>query len=100
LIGVILGAEMYFTRKFEAARACALIAEQRIEVVTVVPLMLQRMLTRDAEALRPLRCIIAGGAMLSPALARESHARLGPVLFNLYGTSEGGFAIMAPPGQL
>jgi len=99
-MGVILGADMYFTRRFEAGRACELIARHKIEAVTVVPLMLQRMLNQDDQALTSLRCIITGGAMLSPALARESLAKLGPTLFNLYGTSEGGFAIMATPDQL
>jgi acyl-CoA synthetase (AMP-forming)/AMP-acid ligase II len=99
-MGVILGAEMYFTRRFEAAHACALIARHRIEVVTVVPLMLQRMLNRDAAALSSLRCIITGSDTLNPALARESLARLGPTLFNLYGSSEGGIAIMATPDEL
>jgi acyl-CoA synthetase (AMP-forming)/AMP-acid ligase II len=99
-MSVILGVEMYFTKRFEAARACALIAEHKIEVVTLVPLMLQRMLSRNAEALSSLRCIITGSATLPPALARESLARLGPTLFNLYGSSEGGFAIMATPEQL
>jgi acyl-CoA synthetase (AMP-forming)/AMP-acid ligase II len=100
LVGVILGAEMYFTRRFEAARSCALIAQHKIEVVTLVPLMLQRMLNRDAGALASLCCIITGAAALSPELARASLARLGPTLFNLYGTSEGGFAIMATPDDV
>jgi fatty-acyl-CoA synthase len=99
-MGVMLGGEMYFLRRFDARRACELIARHRIEAVTVVPLMLQRMLTADADALAPLRCVICGGAALSPALAREAVAGLGPTLFNLYGTSEGGFAIMATPPQL
>jgi acyl-CoA synthetase (AMP-forming)/AMP-acid ligase II len=100
LMGVTLGAEMYFTRRFEAAQACALIARHQVEVVTVVPLMLRRMLSQDAEALSPLRCIITGSDTLSPALARESLARLGPTLFNLYGSSEGGVVIMAAPDEL
>lgn len=99
-MGVMLGAEMYFLQRFEARLASTLIARRRIEAITVVPLMLQRMLNADAESLRPLRCIITGGAPLSPALARESLSRLGPTLFNLYGTSEGGFAIMATPELL
>jgi acyl-CoA synthetase (AMP-forming)/AMP-acid ligase II len=99
-MGVMLGAQMHFLRRFEADRVCATIARHRIEAVTVVPLMLQRMLNRDAAALTSLRCIITGGALLSPALARESLEKLGPTLFNLYGTSEGGFAIMATPDSL
>jgi acyl-CoA synthetase (AMP-forming)/AMP-acid ligase II len=99
-MGVMLGAENYLLRRFEAGRACELIARDKIECVTLVPLMLQRMLSRDAAALTSLRCVITGGAMLSPALARESLEKLGPTLFNLYGTSEGGFAIMATPDLL
>jgi acyl-CoA synthetase (AMP-forming)/AMP-acid ligase II len=100
LMGIVLGAEMYFTKRFDAARSCALIARHRIEVVTLVPLMLQRMLKVEGSSLASLRCIITGGAMLSPTLARESLTQLGPTLFNLYGTSEGGFAIMATPDLL
>jgi acyl-CoA synthetase (AMP-forming)/AMP-acid ligase II len=100
VMGVVLGAEMYLTRRFEAARACALIARHQIEVVTVVPLMLRRMLHRDVGALSSLRRIISGSDTLSPELARESLARLGPTLFNLYGSSEGGIAIMATPDEL
>ena len=97
LMGVILGAEMYLTRRFDAASSCDLIARNKIEVVTLVPLMLQRMLKADAAALAALQCIITGGALLSPALAEEAVLRLGPKLFNLYGTSEAGFSIMATP---
>jgi len=99
-MGVMLGAQMHFVRRFDAGRVCEMIARHRIEAVAVVPLMLQRMLNRDAAALTSLRCIVTGGALLSPALARESLEKLGPTLFNLYGTSEGGFAIMATPVSL
>jgi acyl-CoA synthetase (AMP-forming)/AMP-acid ligase II len=99
-MGVILGAEMYFTTRFDAVRSCSLIARHRIEVVTLVPLMLQRMLKLDPGSLSPLRCIITGGALLSPALARETLERLGPRLFNLYGTSEAGFCVMGTPDVL
>ncbi|HEV3261276.1 MAG TPA: fatty acid--CoA ligase family protein, partial [Gemmataceae bacterium] len=48
-------------------------------------------------SLSSLQCIITGGALLSPALAQETLKRLGPKLFNLYGTSEAGVSIMATP---
>src|SRR5262249_12403728 len=99
-MGVILGAEMYVIKRFDAERACSLIAKNQIQVVALVPLMLQRMLNHDATALSSLRCIISGGALLSPALARAALERLGPVLFNLYGTSEAGFCIMGTPDLL
>jgi acyl-CoA synthetase (AMP-forming)/AMP-acid ligase II len=100
LLGVILGAEMYCSQRFDAGRACALIARHQIEAVTLVPVMLQRILKADAGSLSSLRCIITGGALLSPALALETLERLGPRLFNLYGTSEAGFCIMGTPDLL
>jgi acyl-CoA synthetase (AMP-forming)/AMP-acid ligase II len=100
LIGLALGAELYITRRFEAARACALIARHQIKAATLVPLQLQRMLRADPGALASLRCVIVGSAPLSPALASGALARLGPVVFNLYGTSEAGFSIMATPELL
>jgi acyl-CoA synthetase (AMP-forming)/AMP-acid ligase II len=96
-IGVILGAEMHFTERFDAGRACSLIAAHRIQVVTVVPLMLQRMLNLDPGSLSSLQCIITGSALLNPALAEETLKQLGPILFNLYGTSEAGFCIIGTP---
>jgi acyl-CoA synthetase (AMP-forming)/AMP-acid ligase II len=99
-MGVILGAEMYLTTRFEAARACELIARHRIEVVTVVPLMLRRMLQQNPAALTSLRRIVSGSDTLTPALASESLARLGPTLFNLYGSSEAGTVTMATPAEL
>ena len=100
LMGVILGAEMYITQRFEAETSGALIANHQIEAVTLVPLMLQRLLKHDPESLSSLQRILSGGAALSPSLARQTLDQLGPKLFNLYGTSEAGFCIMATPQLL
>lgn len=100
LMGVILGAELYVTQHFKAEQACALIVKHHIEVVTLVPLMLQRMLQHDPTSLASLQCILTGGAALSPTLAQDALQQLGPTLFNLYGTSEAGFCILGTPHLL
>ncbi len=100
IIGIILGEKMFLLPRFDAAKACALIEENRIEVVTVVPLMLQRMLNFNPNALASIECVISGGAALNPALVAETQARLGDKLFNLYGTSEAGFSVIATPEDL
>jgi fatty-acyl-CoA synthase len=94
-IGVALGSTMYFTNRFKAESACELIEQERVEVVVLVPLMLQRMLKIDSGSLSSLQRIVTGGALLNPVLAQETFHRLGAILFNLYGTSEAGFCIMA-----
>ncbi len=100
LIGIILGGELYVTRRFDAVQACSLIANYQIQVVTLVPLMLQRMLQQDPVALSSLRCILSGGSALSPTLAQATLEQLGQIIFNLYGTSEAGFCILATPALL
>lgn len=100
IIGIVLGEKMFLLPRFDAAKACALIEENRIEAITVVPLMLQRMLNQNAGALRSIECVISGGAALNPALVEETLERLGDKLFNLYGTSEAGFSVIAAPADL
>jgi len=100
LIGVILGSELYVSRRFDAGVACSLIAKHHIEVITLVPLMLQRMLKHDPAALASLQRILSGGAALSPTLAQATLEQLGMILFNLYGTSEAGFCILGSPALL
>lgn len=99
-IGMALGKKMFLLKRFDARKGCDLIQQNQIEVITVVPLMLQRMLSCDAEALKALKCIISGGAALNPALVEETFEKLGDKLFNLYGTSEAGFSVMATPQDL
>lgn len=100
MIAAFLGLEMHFLPRFSAKDACELISRHRVEGATLVPLMLQRMLRHDARAISSLQCILSGGAPLSQDLADEARAKLGDVLFNLYGTSESGFSILAKPADL
>lgn len=99
LVALALGRTVHLMPRFDAEAGCALIDRERIEAVVVVPSMLQRMLALPA-ALSSLRCVISGGAALPPPVAVETRRRLGDVLFNLYGTSEGGVAVFAAPADL
>ncbi len=99
-IGLILGEKMFMLNRFDAKKGCELIQKNKIEAVTLVPLMLQRMLQTDAAALSSLACIISGGAALNPTLVEETFEKLGDKLFNLYGTSEAGFSVLATPQDL
>lgn len=99
-ISMVLGAKMFLRPRFDASQSCDLIASQQIEVLTLVPIMLQRLLEQRAEALASVQAFVTGGAPLSPRLATTVLQRLGLRLFNLYGTSEAGFCIMATPLDL
>lgn len=95
-----LGKKVVVRRGFHAEMACGLIREHQVEVVTVVPLMLQRMLRTNVSDLKSLTCIASGGAELSPKLTQETLSQLGEVLYNLYGTSEAGLNMIATPQDL
>ena len=95
-----LGKKVILRRGFHAKEACQLIRDHNVEVVTVVPLMIHKMLTMSAEDLTSLKCIASGGAELNPKLVEEVFSNLGAVLFNLYGTSEAGLNMIATPEDL
>lgn len=47
-----------------------------------------------------LKCLICGGDRLPKQLIETTHQQLGDVLYNLYGTSEAGFFLLATPQEL
>ncbi|USG64366.1 AMP-binding protein [Brevibacillus ruminantium] len=100
LLFIALGKKTVVTSGFDAAKACGLVKRHNVEVITVVPLMLKKMLKENVEALKSLRCIASGGAQLNPKLVSEVFSKLGEVLYNLYGTSEAGLNIIATPQDL
>ncbi|MDI2111837.1 class I adenylate-forming enzyme family protein [Commensalibacter nepenthis] len=99
-MAVILGATGYLKKKFTAHEVCDLLEKHQIEVVTLVPLMLSRMLRYNEYKLRSLQCIITGGATIAEPLVTETLRKLGNILFNLYGTSEAGICMIATPSDL
>lgn len=100
LLFFALGRKVVINRGFDAKKACSLIRENSVEIVTVVPLMIHKMLRNNAEDLKSLACIASGGAELNPRLVDETFNKLGDVLYNLYGTSEAGLNIIATPQDL
>ncbi|MDA8222799.1 MAG: AMP-binding protein [Desulfitobacterium hafniense] len=76
------------------------ISKHNVEVATVVPLMVYKMLKHNAEDLKSLSCIVSDGAELNPKLVIDIYNTLGEVVYNLYGTSETGLNTMATPQDL
>jgi len=100
LLFCALGKKIVICRHFRTEQACELVQKHGVEVVTLVPLMLQKMLNSNVQALRSLKCILSGSAELSPKLIKHTIDQLGAVLYNLYGTSETGLNIIATPADL
>jgi acyl-CoA synthetase (AMP-forming)/AMP-acid ligase II/NAD(P)-dependent dehydrogenase (short-subunit alcohol dehydrogenase family) len=104
-LALALRAPLVLTRRFEAEATLAAIARTRVATLVVVPVMLQRILELPAEVRRrhdvsSLRAVISAGAPLAPALATAFMDAFGDCLYNLYGSTETGFASIATPADL
>ncbi len=105
LIQIGLAATLVLQRRFAAAETLDSLARNRVTTWVTVPVMLQRLLALGPEHLQQrdlsaLRIVYASGSQLGTQLARETLARLGPVLYNLYGSTEIAYATIATPVDL
>ena len=102
IVSMLLGKKICLLPKFDEQRALQIIREEQVEVLPVVPAMLSRIwqLPEAKASLSSLRCVLSGGDRLSLKLARQTLDGLGPILYNLFGTSEAGFFLLAKPQEL
>ena len=100
LVALTLGRTVHLMARYRTEDAVALIEREDIDVLAVVPVILQRLLSAEGADLSGVKRVITGGAALPPALARRTQERLGMVLFNLFGSSEAGVSVFATPEDL
>lgn len=102
LISLVMGKRIWLTRRFRECEALKGIDRYGVDVLPIVPVMLARMmqLPEASEQLKSLRCIISGGDRLDRKLVAEVHRQVAPIIYNLYGTSETGFFLLATPSDL
>jgi len=105
VLAASLGCTTILPRRFDAERALALIERHRVESMAAVPVMLKRIAGLPAETLRrydtgSLKAVVCSGSSLDPRLARSFMAELGPVIYNLYGSTEMAWATIATPEDL
>jgi acyl-CoA synthetase (AMP-forming)/AMP-acid ligase II len=104
-LALALNSTIVLRSRFDPERVLADIAANRAATLVVVPVMLQRLLalpTRvtDMYDVSSLRVVLCGGAALSGELANRFMDRFGDVLYNVYGSTESGFATVANPRDL
>jgi fatty-acyl-CoA synthase len=105
MLAVALGSKLVVQRKFDPLVALQDAAKQKATAMIVVPVMLQRMLDLGEEAraeldLSALKIIFVSGSQLGAELARRSQEAFGPVVYNLYGSTEVAYATIATPQDL
>ncbi|ODR03665.1 acyl-CoA synthetase [Mycobacterium sherrisii] len=105
MYAMVLGSTLVLRRHFDPQQALASVATHRASAMIVVPTMLQRILDVGPQALAAhdlstLRIVFVGGSQLSGALALRAIEALGPVVYNMYGTTEVAYATIATPTDL
>lgn len=95
-LSLALGAPLVLRRRYEIE---PLLAGCQGGVLVTVPTLLARWL-RSGPGVSRLDGVVTGSAPLEADLCRELLSRLGPKLFNLYGSSEAGVVSLAGPDSL
>ena len=102
-VSLAAGKKTVLAPKLTPRQTGRLLNREKIEVMPVVPILISRLLSlpeHNAQTLPYLRCLICGGDRLDASVAAPAARRLGPILFNLFGTSEAGFFLLATPPQV
>ena len=102
IISLLMGKKVCLQKRFDTIKTLEIIQREQIEVMPIVPAMLSRFwqIENAKEKMKSLRCLISGGDRLPKSLIETTHKEIGEVLFNLYGTSEAGFFMLATPKEL
>jgi acyl-CoA synthetase (AMP-forming)/AMP-acid ligase II len=104
-LGLALGSTLVVRRHFDPEATLDSLQENEATALIVVPVMLQRMLelpdnevaTRDTSH---LKVIFVSGSALSVDLVKRTLKAFGPVVYNMYGSTEIAYATIATPKDL
>jgi fatty-acyl-CoA synthase len=104
-VGLALGSTLVVRRRFDPEETLDSIERNRPTALIVVPVMLQRMLDLGDDVVArhdtaSLRVVFVGGAQLGVELCRRALRAFGPVVYNLYGSTEVAYATIATPSDL
>jgi fatty-acyl-CoA synthase len=104
-IAMMLGSTLVLRRRFKPATVLADIEKHRVTAIVVVPVMLSRILDEleKTDANRTCRACAScssPGRSSAPKLASRAMKDIGPVVYNLYGSTEIAFATIARPQDL
>ncbi|MEV6877876.1 acyl-CoA synthetase [Amycolatopsis sp. NPDC051128] len=102
ILSFALGSKVVMRRKFNPEEALRGVAEHRCTALVLVPTMLQRIVdlpkdVREKYDTSSLRIIFVAGSALSPDLGNRANEAFGPVVHNLYGSTEVAVATVATP---
>jgi acyl-CoA synthetase (AMP-forming)/AMP-acid ligase II len=102
-LAMLLGSTLVLQRRFDPHQVLAAVAEHRVTVLVVVPVMLEQLIAAAETGeydVSSLRVIASSGSALPGGLATRTQEAFGLVLHNLYGSTEVAYAAVATPEDL
>jgi fatty-acyl-CoA synthase len=105
MVAVGLGSTLVVRRRFDPEQTLDSLEEHRATAMVMVPVMLSRFLDLGEEQIQgrdltSLRIVFVSGSALGADLAGRATKILGPVIYNLYGSTEIAYATIATPEDL
>ncbi len=98
-VGLVLGATLVLPRQFDPEGFLAAVATHRVTAAALVPVMLRRILEVQGPVPQTLRTVVLSGEPLSEHLRVQAEGRFGRVFYDLYGSTEVGWAAIATPSD-
>ncbi|KAA1429878.1 long-chain-fatty-acid--CoA ligase FadD2 [Mycolicibacter arupensis] len=104
-LAMFFGSTLVLRRRFKPATVLEDLEKYKVTGMVVVPVMLSRILdqlekTSPKPDLSALRIVFVSGSQLGAELASRALKDLGPVIYNMYGSTEVAFATIAGPADL
>jgi fatty-acyl-CoA synthase len=104
-IAMFMGSTLVLRRKFKPPLVLEDIEKHKVTAMVVVPVMLSRILDalekmETKPDLSSLRIVFISGSQLGAELATRALKDIGPVIYNMYGSTEIAFATIARPKDL
>jgi fatty-acyl-CoA synthase len=105
VLGLALGSTLVMRRRFDPEVTLESLERNQATALIVVPVMLQRVLDLGEDKVKKydtssLKIIFVGGSAFGAELCKRALRAFGPVVYNLYGSTEVSYATIATPEDL
>jgi fatty-acyl-CoA synthase len=105
MVGIGLGSTLIIRRRFDPEQTLDSLERHKATAMIVVPVMLQRILDVGEDKIKDhdlsnLRIIFVSGSALGVDVTKRAMKAFGPVIYNLYGSTEISYATIATPEDL
>lgn len=99
-LGALVGATFVLPDRYHPRDSLDVIDRHGVTALVAVPVMLHRITSlpeAEGAGRGSMRIVLSGGSALGPELGRRVTERFGPVVYDLYGSTEAGWVAVATP---